>query len=121
VPDIIVERYKAPKRKGTIENPDLSCKDDKLSCGDHVQIDLRVDDNNIVTDAMFNGQGCSISIASADLLLEQIIGQPLGKIRTLSKGQFLSSLNLDIPIQREKCVFLAFDILMMCINENSNE
>ncbi len=119
--DIIVARYRSPKYKGTIQNPDLSHRDDNPSCGDHIQIDLRIDDNHTVTDAMFSGQGCSISMASADLLLEQIIGQPLEKIKTYSKETFLASLNLNIPFRREKCVFLPIDILMICINENTKK
>lgn len=116
--ELIIERYKAPKHKGNIPNPDLSFKDHNLSCGDHIQIDLRIDRNRMITEAAFSGQGCSVSIASADLLLDQIIGQPLERIRALTKDEFLAGLNLNIPIRRENCAVLAYDILIACISED---
>jgi len=121
MPDLIIERYRAPKHKGVIQNPDLSHKDDNPSCGDHIQIDLLIDNNRIVSNAMFSGQGCSVSIASADLLMEQILGQSLERIGAITKEDFLSSIKLDIPIQRESCAVLPYYILVKCIKENSNK
>lgn len=118
--EIIIERYKTPKHKGVIQNPDLSYKDDNPMCGDHIQIDLCIDDKSIITNAMFSGQGCSISMSSADLLLEQIIGQQLERIKTLSKQEFLSFLNFEIPRRRERCAILPFDILMACVAQKAS-
>ena len=73
----IIERYKSPSYCGHLEPNDIHFEDDNPLCGDHIEITLRVDKNNIVTEAAFDGQGCAISQASADLLVEAVHGKTL--------------------------------------------
>ena len=44
------------------------------SCGDDINLQLRIE-NDIITDASFNGSGCAISQASADMMIDLIIGK----------------------------------------------
>jgi len=48
-----------------------------------------------ITDARFDGHGCAISQASADLLLESIIGKPLEAVKSMSKQDILNMLGID--------------------------
>jgi nitrogen fixation NifU-like protein len=68
--DIIMDRYKNPLYRGELDPHDITFEDDNPLCGDHIRIDLRVDENNRITEAAFSGQGCAISQASADMLIE---------------------------------------------------
>jgi nitrogen fixation protein NifU and related proteins len=79
--EIIVERYKEPLYRGTLDPHDITFEDENPLCGDHIRIDLRISDDNKVTEAAFSGHGCAISQASADLLLESVIGKSLDEIR----------------------------------------
>jgi nitrogen fixation NifU-like protein len=45
------------------------------SCGDSIVLELHVDDDGIITDGGYVGDGCAISQASADMMLELIIGK----------------------------------------------
>ena len=74
---LIIERYKNPYHRGELDPADISFEDDNPYCGDHIRVDVRLDEHDIVTEAVFSGQGCSISLASADLLLEHIQGKTL--------------------------------------------
>ncbi|MGD8759375.1 MAG: iron-sulfur cluster assembly scaffold protein, partial [Anaerolineales bacterium] len=85
----IIDRYKAPQMRGTLEPNDYTYEDDNPLCGDRIRIDLRVDENDRVTEAAFSGEGCAIAVASADLLVEEIVGKTLEEIKGLGKEDLL--------------------------------
>ncbi|MEP6896557.1 MAG: Fe-S cluster assembly sulfur transfer protein SufU, partial [Chloroflexota bacterium] len=82
--EVIIEHYKNPGYRGKLDPHDISFEDNNPLCGDHIQIDLRVDANGVVSDARFDGHGCAISQASADLLVESIIGKSLEEVKHLN-------------------------------------
>ena len=90
----IIERYKNPLHKGVLDPHDFSYEDDNPLCGDRIRIDLRVNADDVVTEAAFSGQGCSISLASADLLVESVIGKSLDDVRAMSKEDILGMLGM---------------------------
>src|SRR5689334_11013218 len=73
--EVIIEHYKHPGYRGHLDPHDIQFEDNNPLCGDHIEITLRTDDQGNVTDARFDGHGCAISQASADLLIESIIGK----------------------------------------------
>lgn len=109
--EVIVERYKEPQYKGTLEPHDITFEDENPLCGDHIRIDLRVDENDIVKEAAFSGHGCAISQASADLLLESIIGKTLEQVKKLSKEDLLDLLGIELGPVRLKCALLPLKVL----------
>ena len=53
--ELIIEHYKNPSYRGTLDPCDHSYEDENPSCGDELRIMLNVDENNIITDARFEG------------------------------------------------------------------
>ncbi len=109
--EIIIDRYKTPLMKGTLDPNDYSYKDDNPLCGDEIRIDLRVDDAGKVTEAAFEGHGCAISMASADLLVESIVGKDLDEVKSLSKEDILEMLGIELSPVRLKCALLSLKVL----------
>lgn len=109
--EVIIDRYKNPIHRGTLDPNDINFEDENPLCGDHIRIELRVDKNNIVTEAAFNGHGCSISQASADLLLESIIGKSLDEVKKMNKSNVLNLLGIELGPVRLKCALLPLKIL----------
>lgn len=109
--EIIIERYKDPQFKGTLDPHDISFEDENPLCGDQIRIDLRVDENNIITEAAFSGHGCAISQASADLLVESVIGKNLDDIKQLGKQDILDMLGIELGPVRLKCALLSLKVL----------
>ena len=109
--EVIIEHYKNPSYRGSLDPHDFSFADSNPLCGDHIQIDLRVDENNKVTDARFNGHGCAISQASADLLLESIIGKSIDDVKSMGKQDILDMLGIDLGPVRLKCALLSLKVL----------
>lgn len=109
--ELIVEHYKNPAYKGSLDPHDYTYEDENPLCGDHIRIDLRVDENNVITEAMFSGHGCAISQASADLLMETIIGKPLDEVKKMNKETILDLLGIELGPVRLKCALLSLKVL----------
>lgn len=109
--EVIIEHYKNPSYRGHLDPHDISFADNNPLCGDHIQVDLRVDNNGVVTDARFDGHGCAISQASADLLMETIIGKPVEEVKQLNKQDVLDMLGIDLGPVRLKCALLPLKVL----------
>ncbi len=109
--EIIIERYKSPQYRGQLDPHDISFEDENPLCGDHIRIDLRVDEQGRVTEAAFSGHGCAISQASADLLLESVIGKHIDEIKQLNKQDILDLLGIDLGPVRLKCALLSLKVL----------
>ncbi len=109
--EIIIERYKAPQYRGELDPHDISFEDENPLCGDQIRIDLRVDSAGMVTEAAFSGHGCAISQASADLLLESVIGKSLDEVKQLTKQDVLDLLGIELGPVRLKCALLSLKVL----------
>lgn len=109
--EVIIDRYKNPLYRGELDPHDISFQDDNPLCGDHIRIDLRVDTDNRVTEAAFTGHGCAISQASADLLVESILGKDLEEVKKVTKEDILEMLGLELGPVRLKCALLSLKVL----------
>jgi nitrogen fixation NifU-like protein len=109
--EVIIERYKNPAFRGTLEPADISFEDENPLCGDHIRVDLRVDEQGIVREAAFSGHGCAISQASADLLLESIIGKSVDDIKKMGKDNVLELLGIELGPVRLKCALLPLKVV----------
>lgn len=109
--DQIVERYKNPQYRGHLDPYDIQFDDDNPLCGDHIEITLRVNEQDKVIEAAFEGKGCAISQASADLLVESIHGKSLDEVKRLNKQDVLDMLGIDLGPVRLKCALLSLKVL----------
>jgi nitrogen fixation NifU-like protein len=109
--EVILDHYKNPGYRGELVPNDYSYEDENPLCGDHIRIDLRVDKDNIVTEAAFTGHGCAISQASTDLLLESIIGKNIEEIKNMEKQDILDLLGIDLGPVRLKCALLPLKVI----------
>ncbi|MCH7663252.1 MAG: SUF system NifU family Fe-S cluster assembly protein [Chloroflexi bacterium] len=109
--ELIIDRYQNPQFRGVLDPHDITYEDDNPLCGDNIRIDIRLDDNDIVTEAAFSGQGCSISQASADLLVESIVGKSLDQVKQLEKDDVLDLLGIQLGPVRLKCALLSLKVV----------
>jgi nitrogen fixation NifU-like protein len=109
--ELIIEHYKNPGFRGELDPNDFTYEDENPVCGDHIRVDLRVDENSKITDAKFSGEGCAISQASADLLMESIIGKSIEEVKTLNKQDILDLLGIELGAVRLKCALLPLKVV----------
>lgn len=109
--ELIIDRYKNPHFRGTLDPHDITFEDDNPLCGDHIRIDLRVNEDNRVSDVAFDGHGCAISQATADLLAESVVGKTLDEVKQISKQDILDMLGIELGPVRLKCALLSLKVL----------
>ena len=109
--ELIIDRYKNPHFRGSLEPHDISFEDDNPLCGDHIKIDLRIDENDRVSEIAFDGHGCAISQASADLLAESVLGKSLDEVKQINKQDILDLLGIELGPVRLKCALLSLKVL----------
>lgn len=107
----ILDHYRNPRHKGTLEEPTHSYQDHNPLCGDVLQIDLHVNEEEIIDRVAFSGKGCAISQASASMLTEMLEGMPLEKAKQLDKEDILDLLGIEIGPTRMKCALLSLKVL----------
>ncbi len=107
----IIERYKSPQYRGHLDPHDIQFEDDNPLCGDHIEVTIRVDENDKVSEAAFDGHGCAISQAVADLLIESIHGKPMDDVKAMNKEDVLDLLGIDLGPVRLKCALLSLKVL----------
>jgi nitrogen fixation NifU-like protein len=107
---VIRERFRAPRFRGTLPGADASFEDVNPLCGDRIRIECRIADGK-VADARHHGDSCAICAASADVLLESVIGKSVEAAAALTAADLLERLQTDVRASRMKCVTLPLTVL----------
>ena len=81
--ELILDHYRRPRNKGTLEPHTHRVGLTNPSCGDELELDLVVAGDTI-SDVRFSGSGCSISQASASMMTQLIKGKTVGEARALA-------------------------------------
>ncbi|WP_341300242.1 Fe-S cluster assembly sulfur transfer protein SufU [Lysinibacillus sp. FSL H8-0500] len=71
---VIMDHYKNPRNKGSLEGDAVTIDMNNPTCGDRIHLTLKVTDG-VVEDAKFDGEGCSISMSSASMMTQLIKGK----------------------------------------------
>ena len=80
--EIINDHNLRPSHKRPLPDADLELRGVNPSCGDDITLRLKTTDG-IITDGAYTGDGCAISQASADIMLDLIIGKDVATTRHL--------------------------------------
>lgn len=81
--EVIKDHYARPRNRGTLENPDVSCRLHNPVCGDDITVQAELDPAGAIREIRFSGQGCSISQASASMMTQLARGKDLAEARAL--------------------------------------
>ena len=99
---VIMDHYKNPRNKGSLEGDSLVIDMNNPTCGDRIHLTLQVEDG-IVKDAKFDGEGCSISMSSASMMTQTIKGKSVDEAMKLAsifsdmmQGKDYDEDNLDL-------------------------
>jgi nitrogen fixation NifU-like protein len=131
--EVVVEHKRAPRHFGTLEAPTHSARGRNPSCGDDVQVQLRMEDGKL-RDIAFNGQGCAICIASASMMTEAALGRDEAALREMQQhfravltgqedpeeaplGKLVSLAGVRRYPSRIKCALLGWHALMHALQQ----
>lgn len=82
--DIILRHSRTPERRRRIDPFDARASGDNPMCGDRCEIRVRFDENGALDEVGFEGRGCAISLASADLMALAVEGRTPDEARALA-------------------------------------
>ena len=72
--ELILDHARSPRHFGKLEGATHSAEGINPLCGDKLKMYLSIDADNQISAAKFEGSGCAISVASASLLTDTVIG-----------------------------------------------
>ncbi len=113
--DKVIETFKNPKNVGEIENYDGKGTVGNASCGDIMQITLKIEDN-IIVDAKFKTFGCAAAIASSSTATEMIKGMTIEQALELKNEDVITELE-GLPPQKIHCSVLAEEAIKAAIED----
>jgi len=135
--EMILDHYRRPRNKGTLERADASVEVKNPLCGDEIGLQVAFDGDS-VSDLRFSGRGCSISQASASMMTQLVKGkstEEIGAIREQFRDLMLGNPPAADDAQlgslralsgvarfpaRVKCALLAWNALESALAERAS-
>jgi nitrogen fixation NifU-like protein len=115
----ILDHYKNPRRRGTIEDADARGEGMNPLCGDEITITLLYDEQgDTISDVRFEGRGCAISQAATSMLVEKIAGRKATEVAAMPKEEVLDELGIPLGPVRLKCALLGLSTLKVAIHKS---
>jgi nitrogen fixation NifU-like protein len=84
----IIDRSRRPRHRGTLDPCDGIAHGHNPLCGDEIAVTLRYDEAGRVAAVAFDGKGCAISQASADLMSSAAVGHTPEEIHAMAERFF---------------------------------
>ncbi len=112
----VLDHYENPRNVGSFEENDSigTGMVGAPACGDVMRLQIKVDDNGVIEDAVFKTYGCGSAIASSSLLTEWVKGKTLDEAKTIKNTQIAEELAL--PPVKIHCSVLAEDAINAAID-----
>ena len=114
-PKVLMEHFQNPKNVGEIFDPDGIGTVGNASCGDIMQMFIKVNGNRI-SQARFKTFGCGAAIATSSILTERIKGATIDDAMKIS-GRISKEILFELPKEKIPCFTLATNALKLAIEE----
>ena len=111
----VMDAFKNPKNVGEIENPDGTGLVGNASCGDIMQITLRIVDD-VIVDSKFKKFGCAAAIATSSTATEMVKGMTVEEALKLTNKKVVETLG-GLPAQKIHCSVLAEEAIKKAIED----
>ena len=98
--EVVLDHYRNPRRRGRLADPTVSRRGANPYCGDEVTVDLAIRDG-VVVDAAFEGRGCSISQATASMLMESVVGCVVEDLLGWNRQDMLALLGIGVNLYED--------------------
>ena len=112
--DEVMDHFLNPRNVGRIDNPDGEAMVGSLSCGDALEISLKLDDNKKIQDIKFKTFGCGSAIASSSILTEMVKGMTIEEAEKVTNQDIVDALG-GLPDKKIHCSVMGMDALHAAI------
>lgn len=112
--DKVQQHFLTPQNVGEIEKPSGTGDVGSLACGDALKLTLKIDENDIITDAKFKTFGCASAIASSSVLTEMVKGMPVDEAAKITNEDIARALG-GLPKEKMHCSVMGREALEAAI------
>lgn len=112
----VLPHYEDPYHRGHCDGVTHAHEGDNPLCGDVVRVEIRLDDEGRVREAWFDGDGCTVSQASASMLMEKIEGMTVAELKQFSAEDMLALFKASLTPNRQKCCLLSWRVLQAAVH-----
>jgi nitrogen fixation NifU-like protein len=115
---ILLDHYERPRNKTVMDDPDVQMPGGNPGCGDVVTMYVKgAEDHEHLHDVSFEGEGCTISMAAASMLMEQVHGEDLtmAEVLELDYHEMIEKLGRQVVASRPKCATLGLGTLKAAV------
>ena len=103
--ETLIDHFTNPRNVGEIENPDAQAVVGDPTCGDYIEVFIKVNDGR-VSDFKFLVMGCPGAIATSSIATELAIGKTLEEALKLTDNDVIHAAG-GIPARKAHCSLLA--------------
>jgi nitrogen fixation NifU-like protein len=111
----VMDHFYNPRNVGSIENPDGYGKIGNPTCGDLMELFIKVDDD-VITDIKFRTFGCGAAIATSSMVTELAKGKKIGEALEVTNKQVAKALD-GLPSEKMHCSLLGEEALETAIHD----
>ena len=116
--DKVIDHYENPRNVGSFEKNDSTVGTGMVgapACGDVMKLQIKVNNEGIITDAKFKTYGCGSAIASSSLITEWVKGKTLAEAGSIKNSEIAE--HLALPPVKIHCSILAEDAIQAAIKD----
>jgi len=114
--EVLMDHFMNPRNVGTLENPDGHSEVGSPQCGDAMNLDIEIDQDDRVSDIKFRTFGCAGAIASASALTELVKGLPLDEALKVKNSQIAEYLG-GMPPEKYHCSVMGQQALKAAVKD----
>ncbi|MGL5232299.1 MAG: Fe-S cluster assembly scaffold protein NifU [Fusobacteriaceae bacterium] len=111
----VMQNFMEPKNVGVMENPDGYGKVGNASCGDIMEIFLKIE-NNVIVDVKFRTFGCASAIASSSVATQLVMGKTIEEALKITNKAVVEELG-GLPPVKMHCSVLAEEAIKLAIED----
>ncbi len=114
----LLDHYQRPRHRGALDDADVQMPGGNPGCGDVVTVYLKgAEDHERMEGISYEGEGCTISMAAASMLLEQVREEDLtmDQVLAMDYNEMIEKLGRQIVASRPKCATLGLGTLKAAI------
>lgn len=119
--DYLLDHFQNPRNKHRLEGADIQLGGGNPGCGDLITMYLKIDDDGRVTEAAFEGEGCTISQAGGSIITELVAGLTLDEVKELGTATMIEEMGADVVKSRVRCATLALGTVQAAVDQYRKE